>query len=76
MEEMIVKSNKYFLLAPLITTIILAGPVGWFFIDLSDKNYSRIPFLFVMSLVLTAVSTIQWMIFLKNKADLKDKNNS
>jgi hypothetical protein len=72
LEKVTAKSNKYILLAPIFTTIILAGPVGWFFIDLSDKNYSRMPFLFVISLIVTVVAVIQWMMFFLNRAVSKE----
>jgi hypothetical protein len=43
------------------STLVFAGPVGWFFLDLSDGRYDRLVWLFVMSLVTCALATWRWI---------------
>jgi 4-amino-4-deoxy-L-arabinose transferase-like glycosyltransferase len=73
-RKIIAKANKHFLLSPLMATFVLIGPIAWFFIDLSDHRYDRLPVLFVSSLVVMALTAVLWMIFFWNKADEKELN--
>jgi hypothetical protein len=53
-------------------TIILIGPVGWFFVDINTQYYDRLPFIFISSLILTTVTTFLW----KNYFDERREEDS
>lgn len=60
--------TKVSISTPIIMTFISCGPIGWFFYDvLICKRYDRLIYLFIMSLLVTCISTVMWLFYFRYK---------
>jgi len=44
----------------ILLTLVSLGPIGWFFVDLLERRYDRLIFLFVTSIIVTAICAVFW----------------
>ncbi len=58
---------------PILTTFVSLGPVGYFILELLEGKIDRLLFLFIVSIAVTIVSTLTWVIYFYFKKS--DKEN-
>ena len=58
----------------ILLTLVSLGPIGWFFVDLLERRYDRLIFLFVASIIVTAICAAFWTAYFcfARKADDAD----
>ena len=59
----------------ILLTLVSIGPIGWFFIDLFEKRYDRLVFLFVVSLALAVICAVFWTLFFSKTSADGDREN-
>ncbi len=59
------KESILSIIHPVALSFVSLGPIGWFLIDYYSHRYDRLVFLFVSSLLLSILSTLLWVLYVK-----------